>query len=54
MRMGQLGFAFLKPGDTSWLNNSTTISSISDTDDNIEPPQTDYDIYDEISEIKIN
>lgn len=51
--MGQLGFSFLKPGDTNWLV-STTNPEINNSDGYTEFAQTDYDVYDEVTEIKIN
>lgn len=49
--MGQLGFSFLKPGDTNWLESTTKPES---GESNTDIAQTDYDVYDEITEIKIN
>lgn len=81
MRMGQNGFALVKPDQNGGLdipevggagnnpgNESETppVSSPSNTQTggssssagagiiDVDPPQTDYDIYDEITEIKIS
>lgn len=58
MRMGQDGVAFVKPEENGGLpgDGPDTHVDVDSTDpdppDVIDPPQTDYDIYDQIDEIK--
>lgn len=61
MRMGQDGVAFVKPEANGGLPMATETPPTIDTNDNNtdpvtpdveEPPQTDYDIYDQVDEIK--
>lgn len=61
MRMGQDGVALVKPDQNGGLDLATTEQSTNGGDietmssvPNVEPNQTDYDIYDEVTEIKIN
>lgn len=59
MRMGQDGVAFVKPDEDGGLPGSEpspgTHIDVDSTDPSsgvVDPPQTDYDIYDQIDEIK--
>lgn len=64
MRMGQDGVALVKPDQNGGLEVNTEGASpenpvvdtvpLTQTMQPGEPPQTDYDIYDEVTEVKIN
>lgn len=57
MRMGQDGVALVKPEDNGGLpvDGPATHVDVNNPDpppSEVDPPQTDYDIYDQVDEIK--